>query len=153
MEKMTIGRKAWMGVAAMALSAGALAQQPPAGFQPPQAAPAGPQLLHPMFQDHAVLQRDRPVAVYGETAPGAAVTVTLDKTSVQARAGADGRWSLTLPAMGAGGPYTLTATANGETRTASDVLVGDVFFCSGQSNMGFSQRQAQGAAEDALNAT
>ena len=55
--------------------------------------------------------------------------------------------------MAAGGPYTLTASANGETRTASDVLVGDVFFCSGQSNMAFSQRQAQGAAEDARTAT
>ena len=55
--------------------------------------------------------------------------------------------------MTAGGPYTLTAAANGETRTASDVLVGDVFLCAGQSNMGFGQRQAQGAAEDARTAT
>jgi sialate O-acetylesterase len=106
-----------------------------------------------MFQDHGVLQRDRPITVYGETAPNAAVTVTLATTSTQARAEADGRWSATLPAMAAGGPYTLTATANGETRTASDVLVGDVFFCSGQSNMAFSQRQADGAADDARTAT
>ena len=45
--------------------------------QPPQTAPAGPQLLHPMFQDHAVLQRDRPIKVYGETSPRTDVTVTL----------------------------------------------------------------------------
>ena len=119
----------------------------------PLSATAGPQLLHPMFQDHAVLQRDRPIKVYGETAPGAPVTVTIGGASTQARAGADGRWSVTLPAMPAGGPYALTATANGETRTASDVLIGDVFFCSGQSNMGFSQRQADGAAGDASAAT
>ena len=52
-----------------------------------------------MFQDHAVLQRDRPIRVYGETAPGAAVTVTLGPAHAQARAGADGRWTATLPAM------------------------------------------------------
>jgi sialate O-acetylesterase len=136
------------------------AQQPvPAGPQPGrggrggQAAPSGPQLLHPMFQEHGVLQRDRPIEVYGETVPNVDVTVTLGTTSTRARARSDGRWSATLPAMAAGGPYTLTATANGETRTATDVLVGDVFFCAGQSNMQFSQRQADGAAEDARAAT
>ena len=129
------------------------AQQPAPAGRGGLAAPVGPQLLHPMFQDHGVLQRDRPITIYGETAAGAAVTVTLGDASAQARAGADGRWSATLPAMAAGGPYSLTASANGETRTASDVLVGDVFFCSGQSNMAFSQRQAAGAAEDARTAT
>ena len=75
-----------------------------------QAAPVGPQLLHPMFQDHAVLQRDRPIRLYGETAPDSTVTVMLGSARAQSRAGADGRWSATLPAMAAGGPYTLTAT-------------------------------------------
>jgi sialate O-acetylesterase len=106
-----------------------------------------------MFQDHGVLQRERPIKVYGETASGAAVTVTLGGASVQARAGGDGSWSATLPPIASGGPYTLTVAANGEARTASDVLVGDVYFCSGQSNMQFSQRQADGAAEDARTAT
>jgi len=151
---MIMRRKAGL-VAAMLLSAGApiAQQQAPPGFQPPQSAPAGPQLLHPMFQDHAVLQRDRPIKVYGETVPGTAVMVMLGSANAQARAGSDGHWSASLPAMAAGGPYTLTATANGETRTASDVLVGDVFFCAGQSNMAFSQQQAQGAANDAPTAT
>jgi len=130
----------------MVLWTGALiAQQPP----PPQQ----PQLLHPMFQDHAVLQRDRPIKVYGQSAASATVTVTLGGASASARAGADGRWSATLPPMAAGGPYLLTATGNGDTTTATDVLIGDVFFCAGQSNMAFSQRQAEGAAEDARNAT
>jgi sialate O-acetylesterase len=120
--------------------------------QSPQAAPR-PQLLHPLFHDHAIVQRDRPVRVYGETAPGAAVTVTLGPVRREAQADRDGRWKATLPALKAGGPYTLTAIANGETRTVNDVLVGDVFLCSGQSNMAFAQRQAQGAAEDARAAT
>ena len=138
---------------AWALSIHADAKEPapqvPSGLQAAQPAPAGPQLLHPMFQDHAVLQRDRPISIYGEAEPGAAVTVTLGTLSAQARAGADGRWRAKLPAMPAGGPYSLSATAKGQTRTAQDVLLGDVFFCAGQSNMAFSQRQAQGAAEDA----
>ncbi len=113
----------------------------------------GRQLLHSMFQDHAVLQRDRPISLYGDATPGAAVTVSLGTISAEARAGSDGHWRATLPAMAAGGPYTLTATANGETSRASDVLVGDVFLCAGQSNMAFAQRQAGGAAEDARTAT
>ena len=136
-------------VAALLCSAGVLAQRP-AG---PPSAPAGPQLLHPMFQDHAILQRDRPIATYGDTAPNTDVTVTIGNGTARARSDADGHWFATLPAMRAGGPYVLTAVANGETRTATDVLVGDVFLCSGQSNMQFAQRQADGAAEDARTAT
>ena len=123
-----------------------------AARQPPQPEQA-PHLLHPLFQDHAVLQRARPINVYGDTVPGAAVAVTLGSATAQARADASGHWSASLPALSAGGPYTLTASANGETKTASDILVGDVFFCSGQSNMAFSQRQTQGAADDARSAT
>jgi sialate O-acetylesterase len=126
-------------------------RQPSSG---PQVLPApGPQLLHPLFQDHAVLQRDRPISVYGEGTPGAVVRISLGSANAEARVASDGHWKATLPAMTAGGPYTLSATANGETRSASDVLVGDVFLCAGQSNMAFTQRQADGAAEDALTAT
>ena len=140
-------RLAWTIVAGTALASGALLAQRN-GVASTEASP----LLHPMFQDHGVLQRDRPIAVYGETAPGATVTVSLGTANAEARAGSDGRWRATLPAMAAGGPYTLTATANGETRQANDVLVGDAFFCAGQSNMAFTQRQADGAAEDARTA-
>ena len=143
------------------LAAGTLAaQQSPApagaagrGGRGGPPAPAGPQLLHPMFQDHAVVQRDQPIRVYGETTADTLVTVTLGTAGGQVRAAGDGRWAVTLPAMAAGGPYALTVTANAETRSAADVLIGDVFFCAGQSNMAFSQRQAQGAAEDARTAT
>jgi Carbohydrate esterase, sialic acid-specific acetylesterase len=120
--------------------------------QPPQSDQAS-QLLHPLLQDHAVLQRARPINVYGETVPGVAVAVTLGSATAETRADANGHWSARLPALATGGPYTLTASANGETRTAKDILVGDVFFCSGQSNMAFSQRQAQGAADDARTTT
>jgi sialate O-acetylesterase len=97
-------------------------------------AAAGP-LLNPVFQDHAVLQRDRPIAVWGEAAPGAVVEVELDGSRTNAVAGADGRWRATLPAHAVVGPFALTARSGGQTQSLADVLVGDVWLCSGQSNM------------------
>jgi len=96
---------------------------------------AAPRLLDPMFADHAVVQRDRPIAVWGEAAPGAKVEVTLGPDHASATAGAGGAWRAALPAMKAGGPYTLFARSANTMATANDVLVGDVFMCSGQSNM------------------
>ena len=108
------------------VAAAMLAQQPSGG------------LLHPFFTDHAVLQRDQPVRIYGKAQPGEAVSVTLGNVSADARAGQDGRWMATLPAQPAGGPFTLTARTGMASATASDVMVGDVFLCSGQSNMNWS---------------
>ncbi len=102
-------------------------------------------LLHPMFNDHAVLQRDRPIPVYGTAGPGADVTVQLGSASVTARAGQDGRWRATLPALAAGGPYTLHVASGGEIQDVRDVLLGDVFLCTGQSNMQFAVRGAANA--------
>jgi sialate O-acetylesterase len=104
------------------------------------AAEPGP-LLAPWFGDHAVLQRDRPLTLWGWAAPGAAVTVALAgpglaaPATASATAAADGRWQARLAALAAGGPYTLTAAAGGRSASAADVLVGDVWLCSGQSNM------------------
>ncbi len=93
-------------------------------------------LLYTMFQNHAVLQRDKPLPLWGLTAPGATVEVFFAGQSASATADAKGHWQLTLPAMKAGGPYTLTAnSSSGETQTLSDVMLGDVYLCSGQSNM------------------
>lgn len=103
----------------------------------PQARAASvPDLLNTLFQDHAVLQRDQPITVWGHAASGAGVTVSLGAASVHARADASGRWTAIVPPMGAGGPFILAAqTDSGARQTANDVLVGDVFLCSGQSNM------------------
>ena len=68
-------------------------------------------LMSGLFVDHAVLQRDRPINVYGRAAAGEEVTVSLASASANAKADAKGAWSLTLPAMPAGGPHTLTARA------------------------------------------
>jgi sialate O-acetylesterase len=105
---------------------------PPAVFADPSPRP----LLHEIFQDHAVLQRDQPIKVWGESNAGERISISFDTKAVEARADAAGHWQTLLPAMGAGGPYVLTVhTQSGASQTISDILVGDVFLCSGQSNM------------------
>ena len=87
-----------------------------------------------IFADHAVVQRDRPIAVWGQAAARATVTVRLGEQSATAVADALGRWRVTLPAMAAGGPYTLAVDGG---QKLNDIMVGDVFLCGGQSNMEF----------------
>jgi len=96
--------------------------------------PAAP-LLHSLFQDHAVLQRDQPLRVWGRAEPGEQVKVEIAGKRARVRAGADGHWEASLPALKAGGPYVLTAQAGQARQVVSDVMVGDVWLCSGQSNM------------------
>ncbi|WP_443747850.1 sialate O-acetylesterase [Asticcacaulis solisilvae] len=98
-----------------------------------------------IFGDHAVLQRGMPANVWGTAAPSQAVTVSLNGQSVTATADAKGKWRAALPALKPGGPYTLTATAGNATTTLNDVMVGDVYLCSGQSNMQFPARLSTGA--------
>jgi len=88
----------------------------------------------PIFGDHMVLQRDQRDRVWGWAEPGEAVTVTIDTQTHKATAGADGKWSVTLQPMPAGGPHTLTLQGSNTLRF-EDVLVGEVWICSGQSNM------------------
>ncbi|MCI2244601.1 9-O-acetylesterase [Xanthomonas sp. PPL568] len=112
-----------------------------------------PPLLHPLFQDHAVLQRDRPMPVWGHAAPGATVSVTFARQSVSARADADGRWRATLKPIAAGGPYDMTVRAGQERQVVRDVLIGDVWLCSGQSNMELPVWRALDASRELAAAT
>jgi len=99
------------------------------------AAQAQPQLA-PVFTDHAVVQRDRPLTIWGSAAPGEQVSVVFAGTTRSARADRSGQWRVELPAQPAGGPHRLVATGtNGQADSADDILVGDVWLCSGQSNM------------------
>lgn len=110
-------------------------------------------LLSAMFQDHAVVQRDRPIVVWGDAAAGETVTVAFADQTVSARSDAAGHWRATLPAVAAGGPYVLgVRTSSGAEQTASDVLVGDVFLCSGQSNMGLQVNRAANSYNEIGNA-
>lgn len=99
------------------------------------AMPAGAEVdLPSIFCDGMVVQRGEPVRIWGTADPGETVTVTASVKKarpVTVTADDNGRWEVSLPALKAGGPYTITVND----RTISDVLSGDVFLCSGQSNM------------------
>ena len=105
----------------------------------------GSPLLHPMFADHAVLQRGQPIRVYGQAPSGTDIRVQLGNQSATARATADGQWSATLPAMPRRRALCSEASGDGESQQINDVLVGDVFLCTGQSNMQLSVRRAANA--------
>ena len=133
--------------------------RPPAPATPTPAAAAtagngdavsGTLRLPRLFGDGMVLQRDAPIPVWGwAPAPGAAIEVVLGGRSAHATADAEGAWRVEFPALPAGGgPYELTVTAaNGERFTARDVLVGDVWVASGQSNMEMAVGASANAAQ------
>ncbi|PTT76289.1 9-O-acetylesterase, partial [Pseudomonas sp. HMWF010] len=83
-------------------------------------------LLNGLFSDHAVVQRDRPLPVFGTARPGEAVTVTFAGKTATATAGTDGAWRVDLPATPAGGPYDLKVSTPTASQTVQDVLSGDV---------------------------
>jgi sialate O-acetylesterase len=101
-----------------------------------KSAPRPLTLLYTTFQDHAVLQRNKPIPVWGRTAPGAEVEVSFAGQTATATADTSGQWKAELKPMPAGGPYLLSAkSSSGESQTVKDVMIGDVYLCSGQSNM------------------
>jgi sialate O-acetylesterase len=91
--------------------------------------------LPKLLADGVVLQRGTAIPVWGWAAPNATVTVAFRGATRSARADTAGRWSVRLPQAAAGGPFTLAVTSGGERITLRDVLVGDVWLASGQSNM------------------
>jgi len=141
---MSLRRAAALVIAALAASA---------------ASAAAPITLAPMFRDHAVLQRDVPLPIWGTAEPGAEIRAFFfygngyDAPSYSAVADADGRWRIVFPAQPAGGPCELCVgyapageagasialrdgdAPDGASLVAEDILIGDVWLCSGQSNM------------------
>jgi len=99
------------------------------------------------FGDHMVLQRRQPIQVWGLAAPGTTVQVRLAEERAEAIAGADGRWRAQLGAMEAGGPHSITLRSEGEVVTLEDILIGEVWLCSGQSNMRWTLGQSAAAEE------
>ncbi len=116
--------------------------------------PAAAELQLPLLFAHgAVLQRDAPIPVWGWATPGARIHARLDGASASAVAGRDGRWRLQLPAHAAGGPYVLDVQGDGSQRRIGDVLIGDVWLASGQSNMEWPLAQARDGAREVAAAT
>jgi len=106
---------------------------------------------NPLFSDNAVLQEETPIPVWGVAKEGEKISVTLDGQSASTTA-KDGKWKLMLPAHKAGGPYDLTISGE-NTNTITNVLVGEVWVCSGQSNMEFPLSRVTNAAAEIASAS
>ncbi|WP_439390242.1 sialate O-acetylesterase [Ideonella sp. YS5] len=87
-----------------------------------------------VFTEHMVLQRDRPLRVWGQATPGQTLTVELGGRTARTLVGADGRWRVQLASLPAGGPHQLLVRGD-QTVVLNDVLIGDVWLLGGQSNM------------------
>lgn len=94
-----------------------------------------------IFSDHMVLQQGQKNKVWGMAAAGEAVTVSIDKQTQKATAEADGTWNVMLDPLPVGGPYEMTIKGKNEIKVA-DILVGEVWICSGQSNMQWNVKQS-----------
>jgi len=90
-----------------------------------------------IFGSHMVLQRDAPIPVWGWAGPGETVTASIAEISVRATANAAGEWKTALPPLPAGGPYVMSVAGSSTSSAVAldDVLIGEVWLCSGQSNM------------------
>jgi sialate O-acetylesterase len=106
--------------------------------------------LPSVFADGMVLQRDRPCPVWGRADAGEPITVTFRDQQVQTAADALGRWQIALRPTSAGGPFTIEIAGKNAIRI-NDVLVGEVWLASGQSNMGWTVRQSNNADREIAN--
>ena len=94
--------------------------------------------LYPLFTDNMVLQQQTQAPLWGEAKAGKKLTVTTswDNRKYTTKVGADGKWRVDVQTPTAGGPYTITLT-DGKPVTLSNVMIGEVWLCTGQSNMQF----------------
>ena len=113
-----------------------------------------------VFSDHMVLQRETSVPVWGWGEPGKTVTVQASWRSgqpVTAKVAKDGTWRVALETGAAGGPYTLAVSSGKQSITLTDIMLGEVWICAGQSNMempvgGFGFQEVEGARDAILKA-
>ncbi|NHK28106.1 sialate O-acetylesterase [Parvularcula flava] len=109
---------------------------------PVLSAEAAPQLAQ-VFTDRMVIQRDKAVPVWGIAEPGERLTVSFNGRTYRTTADRDGRWQVSLRPTDGGGPYTLSVSnRDGADISIDDVMAGDVFLCSGQSNMEYPVERA-----------
>ncbi len=147
--KRRLATKTVVSVWALALLSGSPSiAQPP---QTPQQQNAPAPFVSPIFGDHMVLQRGKPNPVWGWSEPGDTVRVQIGEHAATATAGANGKWVAKIDPPAVGGPYVVKISGK-QTVELQDVLVGDVWICSGQSNMQFGLAQARNAAEEIKNA-
>jgi sialate O-acetylesterase len=134
----------------LSLNSVASAQNTP-GFPPMPQVPKTLPFVSAIFGDNMVLQRGKTNEIWGWSEPGDKIQVQIGNTTASTIAGADRRWEVKFDPPPMGGPYTIKITGP-QTVELNDVLVGDVWLCGGQSNMGLPLRFARTGAEDAKTA-
>ena len=87
-----------------------------------------------LIRDSMILQRDSKITIWGWAGKNEKVSIAFNNKHAATKAGADGKWLISLPPMKAGGPFNMTISASNKI-TLKDILIGDVWLCSGQSNM------------------
>ena len=107
--------------------------------------------LPALFSDHMVLQRNKDIPIWGHANAGEVVTVILGTQKIITTADATGSWHTHLSPLKAGGPHTLTVQGQ-NTITFNNVLIGDVWICSGQSNMGWTVRRSNNPEKEIASA-
>ncbi|MDQ8193769.1 sialate O-acetylesterase [Coraliomargarita sp. SDUM461004] len=98
--------------------------------------------LPAIFSDNMVLQREAPVPIWGSTIAGYSVSVEIDGQTKSTTANSEGKWRIDLDPIPAGGPYTLAIQANEIVKRFENVLSGEVWICSGQSNMALGAKRS-----------
>ncbi len=98
-----------------------------------------------VFSNHMVLQRELPIKIWGTADFNEKIIVILGRNSAECTTGTDGKWDIELPLMPAGGPYALIISGK-TTLEFNDVLIGEVWLCSGQSNMAFPLKSEKNGA-------
>ncbi len=107
--------------------------------------------LSPLFTNQMVIQRDKPVRIFGTANAGQKISLLFAGVEKSAIAGPDGSWSAEFTPMEAGGPYELSISA-GKTLQIRDILIGEVWLCSGQSNMAFKLKSEKHSEAEIPNA-
>ena len=100
--------------------------------------------ISPQFGDHAVVQRGVPIVIRGTAAAGEQLAINFAGASQRAVTDSNGIWQASFPAHAAGGPYSIEVSGSGGTAKSLDIMVGDVWLCSGQSNMEYPLPRAMG---------
>ncbi len=106
-----------------------------------------------IFTDNMILQRDVQVPVWGWAAANEKIVLTFNNKTYNGKADKQGKWRILLPVMPAGGPYDMKIMGKKKTITLSNILFGDVWLASGQSNMEFQVANVNNAKEAIANAT
>lgn len=105
-----------------------------------------------IYGSNMVLQREKPIRIAGLAVPGREITLTFADQAVTVRPDGRGEWNAYFPAMKAGGPWTLAITDGKDTVTMTDILIGEVWLASGQSNMEWPMTYIANAKEEIANA-